>query len=253
MCEQVVMRKELLRESGRQMLVSLVLYGVLFGVLYVVEVVCPSLRGTLLQWSNAAFVVGIPASVIGTAYVLTIRNPKNYIGFYGDIVMAVLLAVQFWLQGSLDLTLLYLAVFVPFGIFTLLNWRSNTLHPALQSEPFAPSWLPRGVRWLSLVAALVIVALDYVLATLWIQHNGFGENVLQKLMGGMMIASSVLANVLLIRQRIDAWIWWVVYSLAGMVLYVLVGNMFSLVLFVVFLVVNGSTGWTWIRRYGMCK
>ena len=253
MCEQVVMRKELLRESGRQMLVSLVLYGVLFGVLYVVEVVCPSLRGTLLQWSNAAFVVGIPASVIGTAYVLTIRNPKNYIGFYGDIVMAVLLAVQFWLQGSLDLTLLYLAVFVPFGIFTLLNWRSNTLHPALQSEPFAPSWLPRGARWLSLVAALVIVALDYVLATLWIQHNGFGENVLQKLMGGMMIASSVLANVLLIRQRIDAWIWWVVYSLAGMVLYVLVGNMFSLVLFVVFLVVNGSTGWTWIRRYGMCK
>ena len=253
MCEQVVMRKELLRESGRQMLLSLLLYGVLFGVLYVVEVVCPSLRGTLLQWSNAAFVVGIPASVIGTAYVLTIRNPKNYIGFYGDIVMAVLLAVQFWLQGSLDLTLLYLAVFVPFGIFTLLNWRGNTLHPALQSEPFAPSWLPRGVRWLSLVAALVIVALDYVLATLWIQHNGFGDNVLQKLMGGMMIASSVLANVLLIRQRIDAWIWWVVYSLAGMVLYVLLGNMFSLVLFVVFLVVNGSTGWTWIRRYGMCK
>jgi nicotinamide riboside transporter PnuC len=253
MSEQVVMRKELLRESGRQMLVSLVLYGVLFGVLYVVEIVCPSLRGTLLQWSNAAFVVGIPASVIGTAYVLTIRNPKNYIGFYGDIVMAVLLAVQFWLQGSLDLTLLYLAVFVPFGIFTLLNWRSNTLHPALQVEPFAPRWLPRGGRWLSLVAALVIVALDYVLATLWIQHNGFGENVLQKLMGGVMIASSVLANVLLIRQRIDAWIWWVVYSLAGMVLYVLVGNIFSLVLFVVFLVVNGSTGWTWIRRYGMCK
>ena len=253
MSEQVVMRKELLRESGRQMLVSLVLYGVLFGVLFVVEVVCPSLRGTLLQWSNAAFVVGIPASVIGTAYVLTIRNPKNYIGFYGDIVMAVLLAVQFWLQGSLDLTLLYLAVFVPFGIITLLNWRSNTLHPALQSEPFAPRWLPRGARWLSVLAALVIVALDYVLATLWIQHNGFGENVLQKLMGGVMIASSVLANVLLIRQRIDAWVWWVVYSLSGMVLYVLLGNMFSLVLFVVFLVVNGSTGWTWIRRYGMCK
>ena len=249
MCEEVVMRKELFRAFLRQVLLSVGLFALLFVVLYGVEWLFPSLHGQLLRWGDAAFVVGIPASVVGVAYVLTIRDPRNYIGFYGNIVMSVLLAVQSWLQGSLDLTLLYLAVFIPFGITTLLTWRCNTLYPEKQGETFAPSWLSWSLRWLSVVAALVIIALDYLVATRWIWHDGYGDNILLKLMSGVMIASSVLANFLLIRQHIDAWIWWVVYSLAGIVLFVLVGNIFSLVLFTVFLVVNGSAGVSWIKMY----
>ncbi len=242
------MRRRLLIEFSRQNLLSVLLYGLLFGVLYGVEWLFPSLQGTLLRWSDAAFVVGIPASIIGTGYVLTIRNPKNYIGFYGDLVMAVLLAVQFYLQGNYDLTVLYLAVFVPFGILSLLTWRRNTLQTQGDDTPFVPQWLPAKAQCLTAVAALVIVAADYGLATCVIQQNAWGENMGLKLMGGLMIASSVLANFLLIRKRIDAWAWWVVYSVAGMAFYVMTGNLFSLVLFTVFLVVNGSAGVAWIRK-----
>lgn len=250
MAKTTGIRHQLLIEFGRQLLVSVGIFTALFLMLFLVEWLFPTLRGTLLQWADPAFVVGIPASVVGTAYVLTIRNPKNYLGFYGDILMALLLAAQFCLQGNFDLTILYLAVFVPFGIISLLTWRRHTLHPEQVKEIFAPTWLPRGMQGLSLLAAVAIIAVDYVLATQLLQYNGWGDNIALKLMGGLMIASSVLANFLLIRQRIDAWLWWVLYSVAGMVFYIMVGNIFSLVLFTVFLFVNGSTGVAWIRRFG---
>lgn len=250
MAKTTGIRHQLLIEFGRQLLVSVGIFTALFLMLFLVEWLFPTLRGTLLQWADPAFVVGIPASVVGTAYVLTIRNPKNYLGFYGDILMALLLAAQFCLQGNFDLTILYLAVFVPFGIISLLTWRRHTLHPEQVKEIFAPTWLPRGMQGLSLLAAVAIIAVDYVLATQLLQHNDWGDNIALKLMGGLMIASSVLANFLLIRQRIDAWLWWVLYSVAGMVFYIMVGNIFSLVLFTVFLFVNGSTGVAWIRRFG---
>lgn len=243
-------RRQLLQECGRQTLVSVGIFTALFLVLFVVEWLFPSLRGTLLQWSDPAFVVGIPASVIGTAYVLTIRNPKNYIGFYGDILMAVLLAVQFYLQGSLDLVLLYGAVFVPLGIYSLIVWRTHTMQPEFVEESLSPRWLPHTLQCFMVVVALVIIVVDYVAATKFFQDNGWGDNIALKLVSGLLIASAVLANGLLVGQRIDAWIWWVVYSLSGMAIAVMIGNIFSLVLFTVFLFVNGSTGIAWIRRFG---
>lgn len=242
-------RRQLLQECGRQTLVSVGIFTALFLVLFVVEWLFPSLRGTLLQWSDPAFVVGIPASVIGTAYVLTIRNPKNYIGFYGDILMALLLAVQFYLQGSLDLVLLYGAVFVPLGIYSLIVWRTHTMQPEFVEESLSPRWLPHTLQCFMVVVALVIIVVDYVAATQFFQDNGWGDNIALKLVSGLLIASAVLANGLLVGQRIDAWIWWVVYSLSGMAIAVMIGNMFSLVLFTVFLIINSSTGLAWIKVY----
>jgi hypothetical protein len=62
-----------------------------------------------------------------------------------------------------------------------------------------------------------------------------------------MIASSTLANFILIYQKIDAWLWWTVYALAGMMFYAFIGNAFSFVLFTVFLLVNGGAGIAWIK------
>ena len=90
---------------------------------------------------------------------------------------------------------------------------------------------------------------DYALATLVIQHNAWSDNIILKLIGGLMIASSTLANFILIYQKIDAWIWWVVYALAGMIFYALIGNAFSFVLFTVFLFVNGGAGIAWIKAF----
>ncbi len=250
------MQKQLFRELFRKTLFSCALFLLLFAVLYLIEWFLPSLKGQLLQWDNAAFVVGIPASVVGVAYVLTIKNPQNYTGFYGGILMALLLSCQFFLQGNFDLVFLQLCVFIPFMAKSIVEWRRNTMHDvqcAMQSvkeeNPFVPQYLHgRALLW-TLVAAIGIVVLDYVLATLFIQHDAWDANVLLKLCSGMMIASSTLANFWLIYQKIDAWIWWVVYSASGMVLYVLISNMFSLLLFTIFLIVNGSAMIAWMRMH----
>ena len=241
------MKKTLWKAFGKQLLISLGIYAILFLILYIIEWLVPSLRGILLQWHDLAFIVGIPASVMGTAYVLTIRDPKNYTGFYGGIIMALLLSIQFYLQGNMDLVLLQLLVFVPFLLSSLLRWRRLALQPQSAEQPFVPEWLPRHQQCLSWFILLIIVAGDYILATLFIQQNAWSDNILIKLMGGLMIASSALANFILIYQKIDAWVWWVLYALSGSVLYMLIGNIFSIVLFIVFLIINGSVGISWIQ------
>ena len=241
------MKKTLWQELGKQMILSMGIFSALFLILYIVEWAVPSLSGVLLQWHDPAFVVGIPASVIGVAYVLTIRNPKNYTGFVGGMVMAVLLAIQFFLLGSYDLVILQIAVFFPFLLISFIRWQRQTLSPSAAEQPFYPEWLPLGQRIISLLVLAAIILADYALATIVIQHNAWSDNIILKLIGGLMIASSTLANFILIYQKIDAWIWWVVYALSGMVFYALIGNAFSFVLFSVFLLVNGSAGIAWIK------
>ena len=242
-----MIKKTLWQELGKQILLSIGIFSALFLILYIVEWSVPSLSGVLLQWHELAFVVGIPASVIGVAYVLTIRNPKNYTGFAAGIVMAVLLATQFFLLGIYDLVILQLAVFIPFMLFSFFRWRRQTLGLCAAEQPFYPEWLPIGQRLVSLLLLVVIIMADYALATLVIQHNAWSDNAVLKIIGGMMIASSTLANFILIFQKIDAWIWWAVYALSGMIFYALIGNAFSFVLFTIFLLVNGGAGLAWIK------
>ncbi|MBQ5387589.1 MAG: nicotinamide mononucleotide transporter [Paludibacteraceae bacterium] len=241
------MKQILWKQFAMHILFSIGIFSALFLILYSIEWLIPALNGMLLKWHESAFLVGIPASVIGVAYVLTIRNPKNYTGFCGGILMALLLSVQFYLQGNIDLVFLQLLVFVPFMLSSLLRWRKLLLQPQKTDQPFVPEWLPRRLQWLSVLILLIVVLGDYALATLVIQQDAWDENILIKLMGGVMIASSTLANFILIYQKIDAWIWWGLYALSGIVLYVLIGNLFSVVLFVVFLVINGSAGIAWFR------
>jgi nicotinamide riboside transporter PnuC len=235
------------KEFGKQMLISIGIFAALFIILYIVEWRLPILSGTLLQWHDPAFLVGIPASVIGVAYVLTIRNPKNYTGFVGGIIMSLLLAVQFYLLGNIDLVILQLCVFIPFLLSSLLRWRRISLQADKDDSSFTPQWLPIKQQVASLALMMVILVADYALATEVIQHNTWCDNITLKLMGGMMIASSTLANFILIYQKIDAWIWWVIYAISGMIFYALIGNSFSFVLFTVFLLVNGGTGIAWIK------
>ncbi len=263
-------RKELWREFGRKAVESVGLFAALFGLLYIVECLFPALRGTLLQWDSAAFCVGIPASVVGVAYVLTVKNPKNYTGFYGGILMSILLGKQFFLQGNYDLVCLQLGVFAPFMTKSILAWKSSDSKNAVNNrkdsdnknavnnrnagdsknaseEPFVPQFLHGWAAWGTYLFAVAIVVADYALCTLVLQHNAWGDNVAVKLCSGLMIASSTLANYWLIYRKIDAWIWWVVYSLSGMVFYILINNMFSLVLFTVFLFVNGAALRAWMK------
>lgn len=229
---------------------SVGIYVALFMVLQAVEWLCEPLRGVLLQWDSAAFIVGIPASVVGTAYVLTIRNPQNYTGFLGGIAMAVLLGTQFALQGNYDLTFLQIGIFIPFMLLSLITWRKKleaTQPTDTTEKPFRPAYLHGWRQGLTLTLALLIIVADYAFTTRVLNHDAWADQWLLKLAGAVMIASSVMANFWLIYQKIDAWIWWILYSLAGILFYVLLGNIYCIVLFLFYLVINASAFVAWQR------
>ena len=243
------MKKTLWQEFARNTLISLGIYAALFLILYILEWFVPSLRGTLLQWHDLAFIVGIPASVAGTAYVLTIQNPKNYTGFVGAITMAALLAWQFALWANWDLVVLHFALFIPFQTTSLLRWRKQALESKEQgtrNQDILPSWLnAKGVVF-NIVFTIVIVLLDVIFVS-WMAGNDFADNLLSKVMGGLMIAASILANFWMIHKKIDTWIWWIIYTLAGLVIYVLTSNIFTFLLFLITLVLNIKAAIEWIK------
>lgn len=252
MCARMNTRKKLFLDLGRQFIVSLAIYVLVFLVLLLLEHYNPALQGQLLQWDKLAFIVGIPASILGTAYVLAIKNPNNYLGFYPGIIMSLLLSWQFYLQGSYDLTLLYVVVFIPFQIVSLVQWRKAVMQPKRQKmDKVVPQFLKARPAVWSAVIGLVLVALDYAVAT-WIMaddlHRGDWEyNIGIKLASAFTIASSILANFWLIYKKNDAWMCWILYNIASIILFLAMGNMFSVMLFVVCLFVNASAQVAWLR------
>ena len=244
------------KELAAMTLLSVGLYAVLFLLMQTAEWLWAArFGGKLLQWSSPAFCIGVPASVLGTAYVLTVRNPQNYTGFYLGILMSVLLAVQCLLQGQPDLFVLYIFVFIPFLAMSLLKWRKAVLSG--QQEDFVPAFLDRRRQALTLSAALLVIIIDYVLATFLFSdpsHRGdWLFNFMPKLLGGIMIAASLVANFWMIYKKNDAWVAWIVYCLAGLLMFTILGNVFSMLLFLVMLAVNVNAFAAWLRLSGSGK
>ena len=242
------MQSILWRALGRNTIISILLFGALLGLLWLVETCLLSYgevgRGALLRWHDSAWLVGIPASVIGVAYILTIRDPQNYTGFYAGIIMSALLGMQFILQGGIDSAFLYFFVFIPFQIKSVINWSK----PAVKDDqPFSPEFLSTKTVILTRLVYFVIIACDYLLATYVFQHNGLLDNVAVKLFNAILIASSIMANFWLIYRKTDAWIYWMLYSLSGIGLFILLNNIFSIVLFAFFMVINSMAGLAWMK------
>lgn len=232
------------RALGRNTLISILLFGALLGLLWLAEQLFPSV--SLLHWNDPAWVVGIPASIIGVAYILTIRDPQNYTGFYAGIIMSILLGVQFLLQEpkGIDSAFLFFFVFIPFQLMSIYKWSRKKDDGGAS---FEPKFLDTPRLLLSIALLVFITVGDYILATYAFQRNGLADNMLIKLLSGLLISSSFLANYWLIYRKTDSWIYWIIYSLAGIGLFIIIRNPFSIVLFLFFLVINGSAGVAWIK------
>ena len=112
---------------------------------------------------------------------------------------------------------------------------------------FEPKFLDTP-RLLMSIAMLVIITLgDYVLSTFALMQDGIFDNIVIKLLNGLLISSSFLANYWLIYRKTDSWIYWFIYSVAGIGLFILIGNVFSIVLFTFFLIINSMAGLAWIK------
>ncbi len=239
-------KNTLIKELGLQTLISLGIFAALFLLLFLIEAVNPDIH--LLQWDSLAFIIGIPASIIGTAYVLTIKNPINYMGFYAGVIMSVLLSVQFFLNKQYDQVILYLCIFAPFQIKSLINWRQNLVNPKEEDGEFTPAFLNKKELLLSLAAALTLIAIDYVIAT-YSAHNGWTDGIAIKITGGVVFATSFLANYWMIYKKNDAWVYWVLYSVSGIIFFSILPqpNIFLIMLNFVFLLVNGSAQIAWLK------
>ena len=231
------------RALGRNCIISIILFGALLGLLWLAEIIFPSV--SLLKWHDPAWVVGIPASVIGVAYILTIRDPQNFTGFYAGIIMSILLGIQFTLQGAYDSAFLFFLVFIPFQTMSIYKWSRNKDD---SGASFEPQFLDGSYFWLSVCACMSITAGDYIIQTLVFQHNCYIDNVAIKTLNGLLISSSFLANYWLIYRKTDSWIYWFIYSVAGIGLFIIIGNVFSIVLFTFFLVINSMAGLAWIKN-----
>lgn len=227
---------------GRNFIISIILFGALLGLLYIAEMIFPS--ATLLKWNDPAWVVGIPASIIGVAYILTIRDPQNYTGFFAGIIMSILLGVQFILQGGYDSAFLFFLVFIPFQMMSIYKWSRNKEDGGAS---FEPKFLDTPRLIMSIAMLIFITAGDWVLASVAIYHEGILENAGIKLLSGLLISSSFLANYWLIYRKTDSWIYWLIYSIAGIGLFVIIRNPFSIVLFTFFLVINATAGLAWLK------
>jgi nicotinamide mononucleotide transporter PnuC len=229
---------------GRNFIISIILFGALLGLLWLAEMVFPSV--TLLKWHDPAWVVGIPASIIGVAYILTVRDPQNFTGFFAGIIMSVLLGVQFLLQEpkGIDSAFLFFFVFIPFQMMSIYKWSRNKDDGGAS---FEPKFLDTPRLILSVFMLLFITLGDYLLATYAFQQNDLLENMAIKLLNGLLISSSFLANYWLIYRKTDSWIYWFIYSVAGIGLFIILGNIFSIVLFSFFLVINSMAGIAWIK------
>lgn len=237
------MKQQLSLELCRKLLFSCAIFAGLFACLWLVEFLVPSMQGRLLAWSPA-FIIGIPASILGVAYVLTISNPKNYIGFYVGVTMSVLLGIKFWLTKQYDLVFLYICLFVPFQLMSLVRWHKNTLNPSAEAAPLRPRYLGYKAFAAEMLVAAAIVVADYFFA-IHVMHTTLHTAGI--IAAGISIAASFFANLLLIYQTNDAWFWWVVYSVSSIALFCIAFDPFMLVLNIAFLIVNGSAHIAWIK------
>ena len=234
---------DLWRALGRNFIISIALFGGLLGLLWLVEWLVPSL--TLLKWHDPAWVVGIPASIIGVAYILTVRDPQNYTGFFAGVVMSFLLGIQFMLQKQYDSAFLFFFVFIPFQLMSIYKWSRSKDDGGAS---FEPKFLDTPRLVLSITMLVFITLGDYLLAT-FAFHPGeaLTDNMTIKLLNGLLISSSFLANYWLIYRKTDSWIYWFIYSIAGIGLFIILGNAFSIVLFTFVLVINSMAGIAWIK------
>ncbi len=247
--------KKLWSATIKNLGISIFLYAALLGILWLDEIFVPQLKGLLLHFDDPAWIVGIPASIIGVAYILTIRNPINYTGFYAGVVMSALLGIQFLLQGMgdspvryYDSVALYFCVFIPFQLKSIINWKKPQEN-ASDNGRFEPSFLSVKGMILSLLVFALIVGADYLVGTYLLpkSQEALNERFWVKFISGLMIASSVLANFWLIYRKNDSWIYWIIYSVSGVLLFTILNNIFSIVLFMFFLFINAMAGISWIK------
>lgn len=232
--------KKLIREAAINVAIAIGIFAVVIAFLF------------LINLEDSINPIAIVSGLLGVSYVLTVKNPANYIGFILGVLSSIVLGIQFYMGNMSDWMILYFFVFIPCQIFTFYVWLKGGNE---NQKPFLPSYL--SIKNTIMVAAIVValVVVDLFVANL-LKGNGFninylcngsGKEITISLMGAIGVASSILANLLLIRKKTDAWIYWVIFSIATIILQLLLEDYVSVTLFVVYAIINANALIAWIK------
>lgn len=232
--------KALYISTGKNLVIAVLLTAALMALMLVLKVNF-NLDKILL--------FSVLATIFGVCYILTIRNPQNYTGFYFGIVSSVCLGVQFALLGNYDLTFLYFFVFIPFQISAIISWKKKSLQHA-ENQVFLPEFLKFKKELFFTLIFILIIIIDYIFASYFLnsyKNEPFFSHFLIKTIFAIMISSSILANFLMIGKWLETWIYWLIYSAAGMVSSIIINNHFNLLLFIFFLIINAISFFSWLK------
>lgn len=224
----------------KNLLIAILLTGLLFGVMLVLKADFPPHKILLFS---------ILATISGVCYILTIRNPQNYTGFYFGIVSSVCLGIQFAFLSNFDLTFLYFFIFIPFQIFAIHSWQKKSVQNA-ENEIFKPEFLTFKKQIFVILIFILIIIIDYIFASLCLnsyKNEPFFNSLAIKIIFAIMISSSVLANFLMIGKWLDTWIYWLIYSMAAIISAIIIKNNFNLLLFAFSLIINAISFFSWLK------
>ena len=199
--------------------------------------------------SRYMLIFSVLATISGVAYLLTIRNPQNYLGFYLGILSSACLGLQFAISKNYDLTFLYFAVFIPFQYAAIVNWKKKSSQKT-DNEVFNPKFLFFKKQLFFFFLFLTIIILEYIFSSFCLssfKDKPFFDDFLIKITVATMISSSILANYLMIGKWFDTWIYWILYSVSAIFSAIIIPNNFNLLLFVFFLIINTITFISWLK------
>ncbi|MDR1652404.1 MAG: nicotinamide mononucleotide transporter [Prevotellaceae bacterium] len=224
----------------KNLLVAVLLTSALFGVILLLKISL-TIDNTLL--------FSVIATISGVCYILTISNPKNYVGFYFGIISSAALGVQFATLGSWDMCALYFAVFIPFQYSAICHWKKKNVED-LDIQTSIPKFLSLNKRLFFLLIFILIIIIDYIFASFYLnsyKNEPFFSSFLIKMVFAIMISSSILANYLMIGKWLDSWIFWLIYSAFAMISAIIIENSFNLLLFTFFLIINAISFSKWLK------
>jgi len=232
--------KQFYISTFKNLFVAALLTAALFGVMLALKAEFPAYNILLFS---------VLATITGVCYILTIRNPQNYIGFYFGICSSLCLGVQFALLGNLDLTFLYFLVFIPFQISAIRSWKKKSTQNA-ENDVFVPEFSNLKKQLFFILIFILIIIIDYIFASYFLisyKNKPFFYNFIIKLIFTIMISSSILANFLMIGKWLETWIYWLIYSAAAIILAIIIKNNFNLLLFIFFLIINAISFISWLK------
>lgn len=230
-----------MKEVAANLLIAIAIFVGVVVLLYFLGLVVDGSGQLLNRWLP----LELAAGVIGSAYVLTVKNPNNYFGFVLGVIMSILLAIQFYVESTpennmKDQTLLYCAIFIPCQLLTLVKWISASKGTSKDDKHSIPSFM--GVKGLFIG---IFIFADIIVLDMLVLQPCFN---LANLMSACVVASSAQANFLMIRKRTDAWFYWLLFSVTGIIQMICIQNYVTLTLYIVYLFINGSACIAWCKQ-----